>query len=93
MHKYAGLEKIYSILVARNNETIARNNFTAGNAGYLPSLDLNSRYNGSLNNTTQNQRTGEQIIDKGLYGNSGNAGIALDWTIFNGFNVQTTYKN
>ena len=87
-----GLEKNYSILVARNNETIAQNNFTAGNAGYLPSLDLNGRYNGTLNNTTQNQRSGGQIVDKGLYGTTATAGIALDWTIFNGFNVQTTYK-
>ena len=87
-----GLEKNFSILVARNNETIAQNNYTPGNAGYLPSLDLNGRYNGSLNNTTQNQRTGGQIVDKGLYGTTATAGIALDWTIFNGFNVQTTYK-
>ncbi len=87
-----GLEKNYSILVAKNNETIAANNFTLGNAGYLPSLDLNSRYNGSLNNTTQNQRAGGQIVEKGLYGTTANAGVALEWTIFNGFNVQTTYK-
>ena len=87
-----GLEKNYSLLVAKNNETVAENNFTPGNAGYLPSLDMNGRYNGSLNNTTQNQRAGGQIVDKGLYGTTANAGIALEWTIFNGFNVQTTYK-
>jgi outer membrane protein TolC len=87
-----GLERNFSILIARNTETIAINNFTPGNAGYLPSIDLNSRYNGSLTNTTQNQRTGEQIDENRQYGTSANAGIVLDWTIFSGFNVQKTYK-
>ena len=87
-----GLEKNFSILVARNNETISSNNFTIGNAGYLPSLDLSSRYSGTLNNTTQNLVEGGQNITNGVYNTTANAGISLGWTIFNGFNVQTTYK-
>ena len=44
-----GLEKNFSLLIARNSETIAKNNFTIGNAGFLPSLDLSSRHSGTLN--------------------------------------------
>jgi adhesin transport system outer membrane protein len=87
-----GLERNFSILVARNSETIAKNNYTLGNAGYLPSLDLSSRYGGTLNNTTQNLAAGGQTVTNGAYSTTANAGATLGWTIFNGFNVQTTYK-
>jgi outer membrane protein TolC len=87
-----GLERNYSILVARNSETISNNNYTAGNAGYLPSLDLSSRYGGTVNNTTQNLTDGSQNVSKGVNNTTANAGLTLGWTIFSGFNVQTTYR-
>jgi adhesin transport system outer membrane protein len=87
-----GLERNFSILVARNNETISNNNYSIGNAGYLPTLDLSSRYSGTLNNTTQNLTDGSQNINNSVNNTTANAGVTLGWTIFNGFNVQTTYK-
>jgi outer membrane protein, adhesin transport system len=87
-----GLERNFSIRVARNSETISNNNYSLGNAGYLPSLDLSSRYSGTLNNTEQNLRDGTQSSSKGVNNTTANAGATLGWTIFNGFNVQTTYK-
>lgn len=87
-----GLERNFSILVARNNETIAKNNYSIGNAGYLPTVDLTSRYSGTLNNTTQNLTDGTQTNSNGINNTTANAGASLGWTIFNGFNVQTTYK-
>lgn len=87
-----GLERNFSILIARNNETIAKNNYTLGNAGYLPSLDLTGRYNGTLNNTTQNLTDGTQNISRGVNNTTSNAAVALGWTIFDGFSVQTTYQ-
>jgi adhesin transport system outer membrane protein len=87
-----GLEKNFSILIAKNSEIISSNNYTLGNAGYLPSLDLTSRYAGALTNTTQNLSDGTKDITKGTQTNLANANVSLGWTIFNGFNVQTTYK-
>lgn len=87
-----GLERNYSLRVARNTETIAKNNFTKGNAGYLPSLDLSSRYSGTLNNTTQNLVAGGQTVTNGVNNTTTYAALSLGWTIFDGFNVQTTYK-
>ncbi len=46
-----GLERNFSILIARNSETISKNNFTLGNAGFLPTIDLSGRHSGTLNNT------------------------------------------
>ena len=74
-----GLEKNYSILLSKNNEAIAKNNYTPGNAGFLPSLDLTGRSSSSN-------------ISGGEFNTSNNAGLSLGLTIFNGFNVQTTYK-
>jgi adhesin transport system outer membrane protein len=87
-----GLEKNFSLLITRNNETIARNNFTPGNAGFLPSLDLTGRQSGTLNNTTQNLTDGTSSSSNGVFNTTSNAGLTLGLTIFNGFNVQTTYK-
>jgi adhesin transport system outer membrane protein len=87
-----GLEKNFSILIARNSETISNNNYSLGNAGYLPTLDLSGRYSGTLTNTTQNAVAGGQTVTNGIYNTGSTAGVNLGWTIFNGFNVQTTYK-
>ena len=49
-----GLERNFSLLIARNSETIAKNNYTIGNAGFLPTLDLTGRHNGSVNDIERN---------------------------------------
>ncbi len=87
-----GLEKNFSLLIAKNSETIAKNNYTIGNAGFLPSLDLNSQYGGTLNNTTTNLTDGSKNVSTGVYNTTANAGLTMGLTIFNGFYVQTTYK-
>lgn len=87
-----GLERNFSILVARNNETISNNNYSIGNAGFLPTVDITTRYSGTLNNSTLNLSDGTQNITNGVNNNTTNAAATLGWTIFSGFNVQTTYK-
>jgi adhesin transport system outer membrane protein len=87
-----GLERNFSILISRNSENISRNNYTLGNAGFLPALDMTGRYGGSLTNSTQNLNAGGQNISNGIQASSANATASLGMTIFNGFNVQTTYK-
>jgi outer membrane protein, adhesin transport system len=87
-----GLERNFSIRVARNSESISNNNYSIGNAGFLPSLGLTGKYNGSVTNTTQDSTTGGKNIINGTTSNTINANLSLNWTIFNGFIVQTTYK-
>jgi outer membrane protein TolC len=87
-----GLERNFSLLIAKNSETIAKNNFTLGNAGFLPSLNFTSRYGGTLNDTKQNLTDGSQNISSGISNTNSSAGVTMDLTIFNGFSVQTTYK-
>jgi outer membrane protein, adhesin transport system len=87
-----GLEKNYSVMVARNQEEIAGNNFTRGNAGYLPTLSTTNRIGGSVTTTTQNMNDETQRISRGIYNSTGSAALNFNMTIFDGFNVRTTYE-
>ena len=87
-----GMENNYSIILSRNREEINENNFTRGNAGFLPSLDFSSRYGGTVTSTEQRLTDGTENTTKGIHNTSATAGVGLDWTIFRGFSVQTTYK-
>lgn len=87
-----GLENNFSLLITRNSEEIAKNNFTPGNAGYLPILDLSGKHSGTLNNSTLNLTDGTQDVTSDIFSTTTSAGVNLGLTIFNGFNVQTTYK-
>ncbi len=87
-----GLERNFSLLINRNNEAIAKNNYTIGNAGFLPSVDLSGRHNGTLNNQKQNFTDGSQVVTNDILNTSSSVGVTMNMTIFNGFNVITTYK-
>lgn len=87
-----GLERNFSILIARNSETVSKNNFTLGNAGLLPSVDLSGRQSGTLNNTTTNLNDGTQNSTNGVFNTTTNGSVALGMNIFNGFSAVTTYK-
>lgn len=87
-----GLDRNFSILIARNSEVISKNNYTPGNAGFLPTVDLSGRHSGSLNNTTSNLTDGTQNKSNGVFNTSTNGSVALGMAIFNGFSAVTTYK-
>ena len=87
-----GLEKNYSIRMVRNQEQISKNNATLGNAGYLPTLDLSAKYSGNIDDTESTARaTGEKTETTGVFDQTMNAGLNLNWTLFDGFKIQTTY--
>jgi len=87
-----GMENNYSIILSRNKEAVNENNYTLGSAGYLPSLDFTSRYGGTITTTEQRLADGSENLSQGIHNKTATAGVALGWTIFNGFSVQTTYK-
>ncbi|MCL2042302.1 MAG: TolC family protein [Bacteroidales bacterium] len=87
-----GLAQNYDIRLVRNEEQIANNNATAGNAGYLPVVGLNGGYSGTLNDVTQYPVDGEKETLHGINNNTMSAGVALDWTIFDGLKIQANYE-
>ncbi|MDR1561828.1 MAG: TolC family protein [Dysgonamonadaceae bacterium] len=69
-----GLERNYEIRIIRNEERISSNNVTWGNAGFLPSLNLNAAHAGTDNS------------------HETTAGLNIEWTVFDGLQMQTNYK-
>ena len=87
-----GLEKNYSIRMVRNEEQISKNNATVANAGYLPTLDLSAGFSGNINDTETTARaTGEKTKTTGVFDKTLNAGLNLNWTLFDGFKIQANY--
>ena len=88
-----GLANNYSICITRNEEQISHNNATLANAGYLPTVDLSAGYTGTLDNTdTKSRSTGTTASERNIYDQTLKAGLDVNWTLFDGFNISTTYK-
>lgn len=87
-----GLENNYSIIVARNREVITENNFTRGNAGFMPTIDFSSRYSGTVNTTEQRLASGDVNTSRGIHNTAATGSFSMGWSIFRGFSVQNTYK-
>lgn len=87
-----GLENNFSLKIAKSQEQISDNNYTLGNAGYLPTITTTNRFGGTLNNTNQSLSDGSKSSSGVLHNNSGSANVNLDLALFKGFQVQTTYQ-
>lgn len=87
-----GLENNYSIKLARNDVNVAANNVTLGNAGFLPRLDASASKSSSINNTHQEYSSGQVTDKSNATSSSTTAGVALNWTIFDGMNMFTTFS-
>lgn len=88
-----GLENNYSLRITRNKELISHNNATLANAGYLPTLDFSGGYDTQLNSSNSEARsTGDIQKTRNVFDQTASAGIDLNWTIFNGFSISTSYK-
>ena len=87
-----GLLNNYSLRITHNEEQISKNNATLANAGALPTIDLTGGYRATLDNPNRTVRsTGVTEKQHNMVDQTGDAGIDLNWTIFDGFNISTTY--
>jgi outer membrane protein len=86
------LKNNYDIKLVKNDVQIARNNLNLGNAGILPTLNGNYGRNGSVQNTVQTQSTGTERVLNGVRNSNSDYGVALDWTIFDGFQMFANYN-
>lgn len=85
------LEKNYDIRLAKDDALISENNYSIGNAGFLPKIDLTASKSRTVNNTKQEYSSGQTVDKKNAGSNSTNAGIALSWTIFDGLKMFTSF--
>ena len=88
-----GLEQNYDVRIVRNEERISDNDATAGNAGMLPEIGLSAGYSGTLDNDrTTTPRDGDAVSESGVYDQTTSVGLAVNWTLFDGFRIRTNYK-
>lgn len=82
-----GLENNYGIRIARNNEAIAVNGNTYGNAGFLPRVSTTGTVNYNSNNTQQKFFSGDERSGRSAGQTAVRAGLAVNWTAFDGFRM------
>jgi len=87
-----GLENNYSILLAGKSAEISSNNATRGNAGMLPSVNLNATVNRGLANSYTRFSDGREEDRSGIGTTNWNSNVALDWTVFDGFAMFANYE-
>ncbi len=82
-----GLENNFAIRIARNNERVASNNNTQGNAGMLPIFRTTSTVSYTSNNTIQKFFSGDERSGTGAGNTNVRLGAELTWTAFDGFRM------
>ncbi|TVQ88678.1 MAG: TolC family protein [Bacteroidetes bacterium] len=81
------LEQNYQLQIVRNQQQMAENQNTAGNAGMLPSVNAGAQRSWQILNTETNFFTGDSRSGSNALNTSLNAFIEMDWTVFDGFSM------
>jgi outer membrane protein TolC len=86
-----GLENNFNVKIARNDVRMAENNITRGNAGFLPTILFTGNRSFSRQNVNQEFIGGNTNERNGATSNNWNAGVQLNWTVFDGMRMFRTY--
>ena len=86
------LEYNYDIKVANNNLSAAFNSASMYNSGYLPTLSANAGGNYNVTNTSATFADGTERNANGIKTNSINAGLGLNYTIYDGNGRKYNYE-
>ncbi len=81
------LDENYQIRVVRNQQQMAQNQNTPGNAGFLPSLNLRADQVWGVQNTQQEFFNGEERSGNNARSTRQDAVLEIDWTLFDGFRM------
>jgi outer membrane protein len=88
------LRNNYDIAIALNNNKVASNNASKGQAGYYPNVALNANGNYSNNNTNLSFAGGLDPVEvKGAQNTSLGTNIGVNYVLFNGFGRVHTYNS
>jgi outer membrane protein TolC len=86
-----GMDHNYNIKIAENDLDIAENNYTLGNAGFLPTVDVLASRDFEVQDSELDFASGEGQSVNGARSSSFGASAILNWTIFDGTRMFITY--
>ena len=86
-----GLKNNYELQVVRLDQQVAENDATLANAGALPTVNATAGYTGNLSSTKTTQG-GTSTTNSNQLAHTMRAQVTADWTLFDGFKIQTNYK-
>ncbi len=86
------LKNNFDIRIARTTADISKRNNTAGNAGMLPEAGITATDAYSLGHVYQHYSDGTSTVNPNANSNSLSAGIALNWTLFDGGKMFVTKR-
>lgn len=85
-----GLENNYGIKIFENNLSVAENNMTRGNAGFLPAINLSGSRSESVEDS-EFSAGGQSQTTNGARSTTTSASVNINWTLFDGFGMFRTY--
>ncbi len=87
-----GLQNNFDIKISENNREVANNNYSLGNAGFLPTLDLQAVYAGDNNLRFQGTSASDSVfIVRDIQSNNYGANATINWVLFDGAKMFVTY--
>lgn len=85
------LDRNWQGRIARGQAEIAENNYSVGNAGFLPTVTGQARYTRTRTTSEQTFLTGETQSTDGARSTQSGAGADARWTVFDGLRPYATY--
>lgn len=86
------LENNYQVKMARNDLKMDELSVSPGQAGMLPQVDANITDNNSRQNLSQVRSDGSEVELDNAKNRNLNYGVALEWTIFDGFRMFANHE-
>lgn len=86
------LDNNYDIKIANNNVQVAENNTSVLNSGHLPTVTGTAGATYNLDNTEAEFSNGNTTVLNGAESTRYNAGVSLNYTIFDGLGRHYNYK-
>ena len=86
------LKNNLGIVIAKNSALIDQNNATVGNAGMLPSVNVQAAATKGESDIRQEYNDGRVLSKSGVSNTNYSASASLTWTIFDGFQMFADYK-
>lgn len=89
----SALQNNFQIKINQNMQEVAENSVTIGNAGLLPSVNVNGSVGGSITNTDlEFAGNNPPVSVQGAQSTNTNAGATVNYVLFNGLSAQRNYQ-